>query len=172
MRDEGFAASAAGVNLLDEADVRRCVGEIAEHHGRVDVLHFNPSAWREKSPLELTVADLLEDVTLGVGALLPALQAAAPVMPAGARVLATGSMAADKPYAGAASLGVQKAALRNLIISVDATLVEHGVRAVAVQINGALKPEGPFGPPAIAEALYAATTRADVDWTVHVDYNG
>lgn len=172
LRDEGFSASAEGVNLLDEADVRATVAAIAERHGRIDVLHFNPSAWREKNPLELTVADLLEDVTLGAGALLPALQAAAPVMPAGARVLATGSMAADKPYAGAASLGVQKAALRNLVISIDATLVGHGVRAVAVQINGALKPEGPFGPPAIAEALYAATTRADVDWTVHVDYNG
>ena len=51
----------------------------ARAFGRIDVLHFNPSAFREKDPLELTVAELLEDVALGVGALLTAVQAARPV---------------------------------------------------------------------------------------------
>jgi len=170
LRTEGFSADAIGVNLLDEESVREAVAGVAATHGRIDVLHFNPSAWREKSPLELTVAELLEDVTLGAGALLPALQAAAPAMGEGARVLVTGSAAADTPYAGAASLGVQKAAVRNLVRSIDGTMKARGVRAVAMQINGELKKEGTFGPEAIADALFAAATRPAEGWTTDVPY--
>src|SRR6188508_1784499 len=57
--------------------------------GTVDVLHFNPSAFREKDPLELTVAELLDDVALGVGALLTVVQAVRPYLSAGARVTVT-----------------------------------------------------------------------------------
>ncbi len=170
LRDEGFVADAIGVDLTREESVRSAVEGVVEAHGHIDVLHFNPSAWREKNPLELTVSELLEDVTLGAGALLPALQAAAPAMGKGARVLVTGSSAADTPYAGAASLGVQKAAVRNLVRSIDATMKDRGVRAVAMQINGMLKKDGTFGPVAIADALFAAATRSDEGWTTDVPY--
>lgn len=172
LRDEGYAADAIGVDLLDEAAVRAAVAGVLERHGRIDVLHFNPSAWREKTPLELTVAELLEDVTLGAGALLPALQAAAPGMPAGARVLVTGSQAADTPWAGAATLGVQKAAVRNLVTSVDATMKKQGVRAVCLQINGMLAREGAFSPEPVSAALFAAATRPDEGWTAQLSYDG
>ncbi len=169
---EGHRAEGVGVDLTDPADVSAVVTGVGERHGRIDVLHFNPSAWREKDPLHLTVPELLEDVTLGVGALLPAVQAARPFQPAGARVLVTGSAAADKPSAAAASLGVQKAAVRNLVTSLDATLAPDGIRAVAVQINGVLGREGAFSPPPIADAMWAAVSRADEEWTPHVPYDG
>ncbi len=172
LRDEGHEAEGVGVDLTDPADVGAVVAGVGERHGRIDVLHFNPSAWREKDPLHLTVPELLEDVTLGVGALLPAVQAARPFQTAGARVLVTGSAAADKPSAAAASLGVQKAAVRNLVTSLDATLAPDGIRAVAVQINGVLGEEGPFSPPPIADAMWAAVGRADEGWTAHVPYDG
>jgi NAD(P)-dependent dehydrogenase (short-subunit alcohol dehydrogenase family) len=172
LRGEGHEAEGAGVDLTDAASVRTVVDAVGALHGRIDVLHFNPSAWREKDPLHLTVPELLEDVALGVGALLPAVQAAKRVMPAGARVLATGSAAADTPWEGAASLGVQKAALRNLVTSLDATLAPDGIRAVAVQVNGTLAQEGPFSPPPIADAMWEAVGRADEQWTPHVAYDG
>lgn len=172
LRAEGHEAEGAAVNLLDPDDVTRVVSGIGEQHGGIDVLHFNPSAWRERDPLQLTVAELLEDVTLGAAALLPAAQAARPFMHAGARVLVTGSAAADTPWHGAASLGVQKAAVRNLVTSLDATLAPDGIRAVAVQINGVLATEGPFSPPHIAEAMWQAVARPDAGWTPHVPYDG
>lgn len=171
LRSEGFIAYADGVDLLDEASIRGVIARIGERYGRIDLLHFNPSAWREKTPLELTIAELLEDVTFGAAALLPAVQAAVPFFGDGARVLVTGSAAADKPWNGAASLGVQKAAVRNLVTTLDATLAPD-VRAVAVQINGMLAKEGPFSPAPIADALWAAATRPDADWTPQVAYDG
>ena len=169
---EGHRAEGVGVDLTDPDDVARTVGGIGTEHGRIDVLHFNPSAWRATSVLELTVPELLQDVSLGAGALLPAVQAALPHLHEGARVLVTGSAAADTPSPAAPSLGVQKAAVRNLVTSLDATLAERRVRAVAVQVNGVLGKDGPFSPPPIAEAMWRAVARSDEAWTPHVAYDG
>lgn len=172
LADDGVDATAVGVTLTDPDDVTRVVRFVGEEAGRIDVLHFHPSAFRQVDPLHLTVADLFEDLGVGVAPLLPAVQAARPFMSAGARVLATGSVAADEPWHEAASLGVQKAALRNLVRSIDATLAPDGIRAVALQINGVLDQDGPFSPGPVAEALFAAATRPDEGWTPHVPYDG
>ena len=172
LRDEGHTAEAGAIDLLDAANVSEVVGELGARHGRLDVLHFNPSNWREKDALTLSAEELLEDVMFGCAALLPAVQAAAPHMGPGARVLVTGSMAADKPSSVAPSLGVQKAAVRNLVTRVDASLAERGVRAVALQVNGMLRKEGPFAHPRIADVMWQAVTREETDWTPHVSYDG
>ena len=140
--------------------------------GRVDVLHFNPSAFRQEDPLHLSVPHLLEDVALGVGALLTAVQAARPFLRSGSRVTATGSMAADKAWHEAASLGVQKAGLRNLVHSLDATLSPDGIRAVSVTVRGMLGEEGPFTPARVADAIHAAAHQDESSWASEVPYSG
>jgi len=172
LRDEGFDAEADAVDLTDADDVTRLITGIGERHGRIDVLHFNPSAFREKDPLELSPDELLTDVRLGVGALLDAVQAARPHMQAGGRVTATGSMAADRPWNRAASLGVQKAALRNLMFSLDTTLKPDGIRAMSLTVNGTLGAGTPFDVEHVAEALFAASTRDDADWSTEVPFDG
>lgn len=133
-------------DVADPQAGRWAVADLAERLGRVDVLHFNPSVFRERDPLSLSVEELLADVGVGVGALLTAVQAAHPWLRPGSRVSVTGSMAADRPWHRAASLGVQKAGVRNLVHSLDATLRPEGVRAVSVTVRGALAAEGPFTP--------------------------
>lgn len=172
LRESGATAFGAGCDLTDPTAVTALIEGVIERHGRIDVLHFNPSAWRESDVLHLTVEQLFEDLALGVAPLLPAVQAAVDAMAPGSRVLVTGSMAADKPSPAAPSLGIQKAAVRNLVTSLDATLSGRGIRAVAVQINGSLAKEGPFAPPAVSAALHAATVRSDAEWTAHVGYDG
>src|SRR5688500_18968067 len=164
-----------GHTVADVTDVqaaRDAVRRFGEHTGRIDVLHFNPSAFREKDPMTLTVAELLEDVALGVGALLTVAQAARPYMSSGGRISVTGSMAADDPWEGAASLGVQKAGVRNLVRSLDKTLAPDGIRAVSVTVRGTLAGEGAFTPDRVAEAIWSAVTRDVGDWTSEVPYAG
>ena len=122
--------------------------------------------------LTLTPEELAADLHLGAGGLLVALQAARPYMSAGARVTATGSMAADQPDPAAPSLGVQKAALRNLVRSIDATLKGDGIRAVSLTVRGALSREGAFTADRVAEAIYAAATQPEDDWQTEVPYAG
>jgi len=171
---EGLGA-AVGRTVVDVTDVEATTAAIQRFGGfadRIDVLHFNPSAFREKHPLELSVAELLEDVALGVGALLTSVQAARPFMSAGARVTVTGSMAADQPWNRAASLGVQKAGVRNLVHSLDKTLQPDGIRAVSVTVRGTLGREGAFTPDRVADAIWAAAHQDEADWQSEVPYSG
>ena len=159
-------------DVTDDPSARAAVHRFGEHTGRIDVLHFNPSAYREKDPLSLTVPELLEDVALGVGALLTVVQAARPYLTAGSRISVTGSMAADQPWEGAASLGVQKAGVRNLVHSLDRTLSADGIRAVSLTVRGTLGPDGPFTPDRVAEALVAAARQDEAAWRTEVPYDG
>ena len=168
----GVAVGHACVDVTDEQAARDAVRRFGEHTGRIDVLHFNPSAFREKDPLSLTVGELLEDVALGVGALLTVLQAARPYMSAGGRISVTGSMAADQPWERAASLGVQKAGVRNLVHSIDKTLAPDGIRAVSVTVRGSLSRAGACTPDRVAAASRAALARDEADWTSEVPYDG
>ena len=159
-------------DLTDSEAATLAIRNLGDHFRRIDVLHFNPSAFREKDPLELTVAELLQDVALGVGALLTTVQAARPYLSAGGRVTVTGSMAADAPWHRAASLGVQKAGVRNLVHSLDATLEPDGIRAVSVTVRGTLAKEGPFTPDRVAEAIHAAAFQDEGAWRSEVPYAG
>ncbi|WP_030482337.1 SDR family oxidoreductase [Nocardioides aequoreus] len=168
----GVACESAVVDLTDDPAVRAVVAELVGRVGEVALVHFNPSAWRQADPLTLTPAGLAEDVALGVGALLSVVQAARPAMASGARVSVTGSMAADRPWHEAASLGVQKAAVRNLVHSLDATLQPSGIRAVSVTVRGTLAEEGPFSHGAVARAIRAALDQDDASWRSEVPYSG
>ena len=172
LQGEGITTGWSPVDVRDQDGLRAAVTRFGGHADRIDVLHFNPSAFRQKDPLTLTVDELLEDVALGVGALLTAVQAARPFMSAGARVTATGSMAADKPWHEAASLGVQKAGLRNLVRSLDRTLEPDGIRAVSVTVNGTLGRGTPFDPDLIADAIHAAAHQPEDQWRSEVPYDG
>jgi NAD(P)-dependent dehydrogenase (short-subunit alcohol dehydrogenase family) len=172
LQHEGITTGWTAVYITDADALRAAIGRFGEHSGRIDVLHFNPSAFRQENPLTLTVEELLTDVRAGVGALLTAVQAARPLMSSGARVTATGSMAADRPWHEAASLGVQKAALRNLVHSIDATLAPDGIRAVSVTVNGTLGAGTPFAPERVAEALFRAAHQSEDRWRTEVAFDG
>jgi NAD(P)-dependent dehydrogenase (short-subunit alcohol dehydrogenase family) len=172
LQGAGVTAGWTAVDITDGDAFRAAVERFSEFSGAIDHLHFNPSAFREKDPLELTVDELLADVRLGVGALLDAVQAARPHMHAGGRITATGSMAADRPWHRAASLGVEKAGLRNLVSSIDATLRPDGIRAMSLTVNGTLGAGTPFDPAAVADALFSAARRDDADWTTEVPFDG
>jgi NAD(P)-dependent dehydrogenase (short-subunit alcohol dehydrogenase family) len=172
LRSLGASAEWSVADLTDAEAAGAEITKLGERFGRVDVLHFNPSAFREKDPLSLTVPELLEDVALGVGALLTTVQSARPFMSAGGRITVTGSMAADKPWNKAASLGVQKAGVRNLVHSLDTTLEPDGIRAVSVTVRGTLSREGPFTPDQVADALWSAVHQDEADWRTEVPYDG
>jgi NAD(P)-dependent dehydrogenase (short-subunit alcohol dehydrogenase family) len=160
----------ADITDTDAASV--AIDGLSAGFGRVDWLHFNPSAFRAKDPLSLTSAELLEDVGLGVAALLTALQVVRPLMSAGGRVTATGSMSADLPSHEAASLGVQKAGLRNLLRSIDDTLAPDGIRACSITVRGTLSREGAFTPDRVADAIWDAAHQDESTWRTEVPYTG
>jgi NAD(P)-dependent dehydrogenase (short-subunit alcohol dehydrogenase family) len=172
LQSDGVTAGWTALDITDGDALTAAVRRLGSHAGHLDVLHFNPSAFTHKDPLALTPDELLEDVRLGVAPLLTLVQAARPFLRPGSRVVATGSMAADRPWHEAASLGVQKAGLRNLVRSLDATLRGEDVRAVTVTVNGTLERGTAFDPDRVADAIHDAVTRPAEDWEVEVAYDG
>ena len=172
LQREGVTTGWTPVDIGDADALAAAVTRFAGHLGHIDVIHCNPSVFRASDPLHLTADALLEDLRVGAAALLTAVQAARPAMPRGARVTVTGSMAADRPSPGAASLGVQKAALRNLVLSLDRTLAGDGIRAMSLTVNGTLAPDTPFSPDRVAEAIFAAATTPDDSWRAEVAFDG
>jgi len=172
LQGEGITAGWSAVDITDDAAVNAAITRFGEHAGRIDAVHFNPSAFRQKNPLSLTPDELLADVRVGVGALLAVVQAARPFMGKGGRITATGSMAADEPWNEAASLGVQKAGLRNLVRSIDVTLRDDGIRAVSVTVNGTLERGTAFDPERVGDAIYRAAQQDDGEWRDEVPYDG
>lgn len=172
LQGEGITTGWTAVDITDDEALRAAIARFGEHGGRIDVLHFNPSAFTEKSPLQLTPAELLADLHLGVASLLTAVQAARPFMAEGGRITATGSMSADHPWADAATLGVQKAGLRNLVSSVDASLRGDGIRAVSITVKGTLAPGTPFDPALVADAIFDISRLPAEGWRSEVAFTG
>lgn len=172
LQGEGVTTGWAAADITDAPAFTAAVTRLGESTGRIDVLHFNPSAFRQKDPLALSPDELLADLRLGVASLLTAVQAARPFMRSGGRVTATGSMAADEPWHEAASLGTQKAALRNLVLSIDTTLAPDGIRAASLTVNGTLGAGTAFAPERVADALFDLASTADSDWRAVIPYDG
>jgi NAD(P)-dependent dehydrogenase (short-subunit alcohol dehydrogenase family) len=172
LEEADATTSWAAVDITDGPALTAAIEGFTERLGRIDVLHFNPSVFRHADPLHLSPDELLEDLRVGAGSLLTAVQSARPAMGPGARVTVTGSMAADHPWHEACSLGVQKAALRNLVLSLDTALAPSGIRAASVTVRGTLAPGTAFSPDRVAEAIYVAATSPEEGWRAEVPYDG
>lgn len=160
VRGTGSAQVAvASGDVGDEASLRSALREVAEALGPATVLVFNGSAYVEGSGLSLSPADLHSALDVGVVGAMVAVQEAAPAMRSAGHgtVLLTGSVAADRASTAATAVGVAKAGLRNLALSLHKELAVDGVRVVTVTINGVLQ-----GPKALdLDAI------ADRYWTLH-----
>lgn len=175
LQESGVTTGWTPVDIADAESLTAAIERFGRHLGHVDALHFNPSVFRQRDPLNLGPAELLADVNVGVASLLTAVQAARAFMPRGGRITATGSIAADRPWHEACSLGVQKAALRNLVISLDRTLAPEGIRAMSLTVKGVLaqdSPFSPFSPERVAEAIHAATLTPEAEWRSEVPFEG
>ena len=151
---QGFVADAGS----DESIV--CAIESMRHAmPPPEVLVFNASVPRESAPSVLDPEALAADLRIGVLGALIAARAVLPAMRAAGQgsILFTGGGLAMEPVAAAASLSVQKAALRNLAFSLNQELSPAGVHAAIVTIAGVLR-EG---------SLLDAARVADAFWTLH-----
>jgi NADP-dependent 3-hydroxy acid dehydrogenase YdfG len=172
LQSEGFTTGWTDVDVTDGPALTTAVERFGGFSGAVQHLHFNAFAYTAKDALTLTADELLGDLRTGVASLLTAVQAARPFMSAGARVTVTGGSAADRPSPQVASLGVQKAALRNLVIALDAALAPEDIRAMSLTVAGTVKEGTPFDPSYIADAIYDAGQTDSDFWDTEIRFTG
>ena len=122
----------------------------------------------------MSIKNVLAATAVGTASLLTAVQAVLPVLRKQhtGTILATGSAAADHPTVSAASLGVQKAALRNLIQALAGELTSEGIHVATLTVRGRIAEGTPFSPDAIAEVfagLVAETATDPAGWHTLLD---
>lgn len=144
LRHEGMRVAAAAADVADRDGLQAAIAKLAEELGDFAVAVHNVSRWRAVDALKLTPQQLFDDLAIGTASLLTIAQAVAPAMEAAGSgtILATGSMAADRPAPEGPSLGVQKAGLRVLVKAMAAQLAPRGIHCATVTINGGLDDPG------------------------------
>lgn len=175
LQAEDITTGWTAVDVSDQGELAAAVTRFGGFSGRIDVLHHNAVAFRPARASQLAAAELLADIMVGTASLLTSVAAALPFMSPGAVVLATGGGSADHPMTSAASLGVQKAAVRSLVTALDQDLRQQGIRAASVTVNGTIAAGTPFAPDRIADAfaeLVATAPAAGDGWRSEVPFNG
>ncbi len=140
-------------------------------HPPIDTGLFNVSTW-VPGGLDSDLAEVSRGLQAGAVSALAMAQALVPSMrelPA-ARLLFTGSGSADSPAAASFGLGMQKAAMRNLVIGLSKELADTRIRVRTLTVHGALAPGTPFDPARVADALWALAHESGGD--VEVAFRG
>jgi short-subunit dehydrogenase len=160
LQAEGIEARAEAIDAGKPGDVAAAVASL----GAVDVLIYNAAGVSMATPTALSPDQLVADLNVSVVSALAAAQAAAPAMIKAGRgtILLTGGGFALRPIAAMASLGIGKAAIRNLAFSLGEELRPKGIRVGTVTILGMVQPGTAFDPEYVAEAF----------WRLHEDLGG
>lgn len=164
LEGEGHSPHAYAATATDEFQLNAALHQIEGDLGGVDVLVYNAAAVRQAAPSQLAPDNFLADLRAGVVGALVCAQAVLPGMRTRGRgtLLFTGGGYAFEPMASFASLGVEKAALRNLAFSLFQELAPEGIHAATVTIGGMVGSSERFAADAIAEAY----------WTLHAQPPG
>src|SRR4051794_39688227 len=159
----------AAVDIADSTALDATLRRMTSKTERVDVLVHNAVAFRAAPATELTADQLLADLAVGTASLLTSVQAVPPVLREQhtGTVIATGSGAGEHPTVSAASLGVQKAALGNLVQVLADELTSEGIHVATVTVRGTIAEGTPFAPDKIADvfaSLVAETSTDPANW--------
>jgi NADP-dependent 3-hydroxy acid dehydrogenase YdfG len=172
LRGNGTTVAIAASDVADPVALREAFGVLHDLLGDPTVLVFNASEYVEGRPAEVSYDAFMHGVYVGVGAALVSVQEVVPGMRAAGRgtLLLTGSVAAEKPSVSAATVGVAKAALRNLGLSLHSELAPDGIQAVTVTIRGVLRGSNALDVDEIADYYWTLHSQPRESWTPEVSF--
>jgi short-subunit dehydrogenase len=161
LRSEAFVADAGDASSLASA-----FDQVKARLGDPEVLVYNAAILSPMVPSKLSPEQLTAEFAVDVVGALVSAQAVLPAMRAKKRgvILATGGGFADAPIPQCAALGVGKAALRNLFLSLAKEVESDAVHVCSVTIRGFIRPGTPFDPDAIAARYLEIAARPRGEW--------
>jgi short-subunit dehydrogenase len=156
LQADGLSAFAFPADAADPEALRGALSAAKMALGPPSVLIYNAVAVTRAMPSDLAPARLIDDLKVDVGGALAAVQAVLPAMREAGRgtILVTGGGFAFEPMPALASIGVGKAALRNLAFSLAGELAGENIHVATVTICGMVAPGTDFDPARIADAFW------------------
>lgn len=153
---EGITCAGVAADAGSEGALRTALSELKSLLGDPQVLIYNAYAAHREAPSKLSLEGAIADFRVNVGGALVAAQVVASAMVdrGGGAILVTGGGFALQPTVEYSSIGITKAALRNLVGSLALELEPQGVRVGTVTVCGYIKAGTPFSPERIAEEFF------------------
>ncbi|CAN7703917.1 SDR family oxidoreductase [Neorhizobium sp. LjRoot104] len=166
LADMSAALSGQGVNgstlqadATDPVALRKAIAEANRITGGLTAVLFNAAVVREQDLFSMRDDEVTNDLAVNVAAGLHTIRASVELFgERGGTILVTGGGLAVSPHAGYASLGLGKAALRNVVEGLAGPLAERGIRIAVATIATIVGPGS-------TEAREAA----DTIWTLATD---
>jgi short-subunit dehydrogenase len=171
LRAQGYAAETKPVDAGRLDSVASVVRESAVEFGAIDVLHFNSASMHPTTIESQSAESFVSDLTINIGAAFVATQEAAKGMlkRGSGTILLTGGALALTPHPDYLSLGIGKAAVRNLVYGLFDNFKERGVHIASVTV-GTLVTAGSRETHEIAEAFWRLYDAPRESWLAEVRY--
>ncbi|WP_458098211.1 SDR family oxidoreductase [Roseomonas sp. WA12] len=164
LRAQGIAAHAVPADATDPAALSDAMAEAERLTGYLDVVHYNVAVVRQQDLFSMTDDEIAQDLAINVAGGLHAIRAA--VTAFGDRrgtILVTGGGLAGSPHADYASLGLGKAALRNVVQGLAAPLAARGIRIAIATVATTVSP-GSSEARDVAGLLWSLATDPGSTW--------
>lgn len=148
----GIDAKGYPCDVGDLEALSTTLDEIRSEQGDADVMIFNVSILNPAVPVELNVENFITDFKVNVASALVAYQKMYPQMKGNreAAIIITGGGLATDPFYKFTSLGVGKAALRNLSMSLAQEASKDDIRVATITVKGVIKKGTYFDPDKIS----------------------
>jgi enoyl-[acyl-carrier protein] reductase III len=128
----GRRAMAVSLALDEPAQVPGAVGKVGEAFGRVDIVVANAAATAFRPILEQKPHNLQKTLAISIDSFIAAVQAAAPFMKDGGRIVVVSGIDSHQAMTGHGVLGAAKAAMESLVRSLALELGPRGITVNAV----------------------------------------
>lgn len=167
---EGIHSQIFPADIADAETFLRLLEYIKAEHPDIEILHYNASSYNPAIPSEISLPVFLNDLNINVVGALLATQAVFPQMKERGHgtLFYTGGGTAIQAPAQLASLGMGKAAMRNLVFSIAQEGTPFGLRAATITITGMVKPDTRFAPDLIAEEFWRLYQLPKDQWETEV----
>lgn len=175
LAEEAAALSAKGINVhtvpadaTDPVALRAAIMRGDELTGGLTVVHFNAAVVRIQDLFSMTDAEVTSDLAINVAAGLHTIRAAVGLFSdRGGTILVTGGGIATSPNANAASLGVGKAAMRNVVEALVKPLAGRGIRIALATVRERIAPDSAESA-GVADTMWELATNPAAPW--ELDY--
>ncbi len=167
---DGIRAQAYPADIADSESFTRVLEHIIAEHPDIEILHYNASSYNPAMPSQISLPVFLSDLNINVvGALLAAKAVFQQMKDSGHGTLFfTGGGTALQAPPALASLGMGKAAMRNLVFSIAQEGAPLGIHAATVTITGMVKAGTRFDPELIADEFWRLYQLPKEKWETEV----
>ncbi len=170
LAQSGVRAQAYPADIADSDSFIRLLEHIITEHSDIEILHYNASSYNPATPSQISLSVFLNDLNINVVGALLAAKAVFPQMKERGHgtLFFTGGGTALQAPAMLASLGMGKAAMRNLVFSIAQEGAPLGIKAATITISGMVKAGTRFDPDLIADEFWRLYRLPKDQWETEV----